>query len=102
MSRDIELKMDKKILHNLKQYRKPRKIEITNAKHFPTYFFVLFIVVLTVLLFKFVPDFYGVTNRDFRINNLIKKKYSIKYFSEFLGGLDVFTKVRKLFNFFKI
>jgi hypothetical protein len=93
MSKDIKAK-DKKILNHLNHLKqKPRHIEITNAKNFPTYFFICFIIVLTVLLFKFVPDFYGVTNKDFRLNNLIKRKYSIKYFSEFLGSLDVFTKV---------
>ena len=92
MNPEEDLKGQKLFQHLKNKKLNKRPIEITEAKNMPTYFFICFIVVIFVMMFKFVPHFYAVADRNVKLKNLVRSK-SLKYFSKFFGDLDVFSKV---------
>lgn len=78
--------------HNAKN----KKIgEIEEIKNLPTYFFILFLIVLCVLLFKFAPCFYKFSTENTKLEDYVNQKNKLKYFSSFLSKLDIFSKVIK-------
>ena len=74
--------------------QKKKSTIVSDAKNFPTYFFICFLLIFCVLIFKFIPNMYQMADKSSRYENVLKKKYSIKYFSQFLGDLDIYSKVK--------
>jgi len=83
-------------LQNYNQTNNKKAGEITQIKNFPQYFFILFTIVLFVLLFKFVPNFYRFSVDNPKIQAFYENKNKMKYFSAYLAELDIFSKVRFL------
>ena len=73
--------------------RKNKPIEITGTKNFPTYFFITFILIVSILTFKFVPNFVGFANKNNKIEDFTSHRHSLKYFSDYFRELDILSKV---------
>jgi len=67
--------------------------DITGMKNFPTYFFITFILIVSVLSFKFFPSFVGFANNNYKYEDFSSKRHSIRYFSDYFKELDVISKV---------
>lgn len=102
---EIEHLTDKtknKLTFSYNQKNNKKTKDVPQIKNFPQYFFVLFTIVLFVLLFKFVPNFYKFAVDNPRLQAFYENKSKMKYFSAYLAEVDIFTKVRFLFFLFLI
>jgi hypothetical protein len=90
---------NKLLNHFIQKNQNKKPIEITEMKNFPTYFFVCFIIVCSVLIFRFVPNFYQIADKHYKYSEFIDKKFNLKYFSEFISELDIISKV--ILNYLK-
>jgi len=73
----INFKIDKK----QKFIQSNKNIEISNIKHLPTIFFIIFILLIGVLLMNIIPQIYLMSISS----SLYKEKMNIKYVPEYLG-----------------
>lgn len=78
--------------------------EIPHIKNFPQYFFVLTLMILVILTFKFVTNFYKFASDNPTLQAFQDNKFKFKYFSSYLAELDIFSKVKQskikfFFNF---
>ncbi len=66
---------------------------VTEVKNMPTYFFICFLIIFSVMLFKFVPTMLERADKDVKLRKFIDHKYKVKYFSETIGESDIYSKV---------
>jgi hypothetical protein len=59
-------------------------------KNYPTVFFIITIILLSSMLFKFIPKF----RSKFSYSETYKKKFEIEYFSESFNNLNSFFLVK--------
>jgi hypothetical protein len=81
----INFKIDKK----QKFIQSNKNIEISNIKHLPTIFFIIFILLIGVLLMNIIPQIYLMSISS----SLYKEKMNIKYVPEYLGDQPSAVKV---------
>ena len=65
------------------------KYEIINVKTLPSIFFVIFLVIFSFMILKFVPNLYNVSKE----NNFYNIKSSAESFQEYLSEENLILKV---------
>jgi hypothetical protein len=73
--------------------RNKKPVEVTGMKNFPTYFFISFILIVSILSFKFVPNFVGFADKNSQFEDFVSKKHTLKYFSNYFKEMDFLSKV---------
>src|SRR5688572_19275058 len=88
---------DKQALKNAKlNYRNnffakgAKTSEIANPKHLPTIFFISSILILSLVVVKFVPQMYSMSQNF----SLYKEKLKVKYIPEYFGEQTSAVKVK--------
>jgi hypothetical protein len=66
-----------------------KNMDVFSVKQLPTLFFLIFIIVLSLLLTKFVPHMYNLSKSSY----LYKNKFELKYFPEIIGEQTLPFKV---------
>lgn len=72
--------------------------ELIGMKNFPTFFFISFILIVSILSFKFVPNFIGFADKNNKYEEFVSKRHLLKYFSNYFKEMDYLSKVRNAFN----
>jgi hypothetical protein len=96
----MEFPQNKFLNYLISKKRNNKLNEITGMKNFPTYFFITFILIVSVLSFKFFPSFVGFANNNYKYEDFSSNRHSIRYFSDYFKELDVISKV--ILEFIKI
>lgn len=88
----IEESIFLKVRNKLKQQHQVtnKSIEIANVKHLPTLFFIIQLLLLSLLLVNFIPQTYS----TFKTSSLYKEKMRLKYIPEYFGEQTSTVKVK--------
>lgn len=66
-----------------------KDVKLINFKNLPSVFFVLSLIILSIMIVKFYPKF----KTSFDLENTSNKKFEIEYFSFTFRNLDNISKV---------